>query len=116
MDSRRDDTGAQPVFEVALPKVCKIEKDLLILQRDVISFCNTMGIEICERYIDPYADLGFKKLFGTGQNKDLTDRRGVFEKLILALQPISSDGLPSGSAGALVRPGGDSKFHSSRVS
>ena len=30
-----------------------------------------MGIEIRERYIDPYTDFGFKKLFGTELNKDL---------------------------------------------
>lgn len=30
-----------------------------------------MGVEIRERYIDPYTDFGFKKLFGTEQNKDL---------------------------------------------
>ena len=30
-----------------------------------------MGVEIRERYIDPYTDFGFKKLFGTELNKDL---------------------------------------------
>ena len=30
-----------------------------------------MGIEGRERYIDPYTDFGFKKLFGTELNKDL---------------------------------------------
>lgn len=30
-----------------------------------------MGIEVRERYIDPYTDFGFKKLFGTELNKDL---------------------------------------------
>ena len=30
-----------------------------------------MGIEPRERYIDPYTDFGFKKLFGTELNKDL---------------------------------------------
>ena len=30
-----------------------------------------MGIDIRERYIDPYTDFGFKKLFGTELNKDL---------------------------------------------
>ena len=32
-----------------------------------------------ERYINPYTDFGFKKLFGTEMNKDLQDR--VFDKL-----------------------------------
>lgn len=30
-----------------------------------------MGAEISERYINPYTDFGFKKLFGTELNKDL---------------------------------------------
>jgi hypothetical protein len=30
-----------------------------------------MGIEGHERYINPYTDFGFKKLFGTELNKDL---------------------------------------------
>jgi len=30
-----------------------------------------MGIEGPERYINPYTDFGFKKLFGTELNKDL---------------------------------------------
>jgi len=30
-----------------------------------------MGIEGRERYINPYTDFGFKKLFGTELNKDL---------------------------------------------
>ena len=30
-----------------------------------------MEVEISERYINPYTDFGFKKLFGTEQNKDL---------------------------------------------
>ena len=31
----------------------------------------TMQVEIKERYINPYTDFGFKKLFGTELNKDL---------------------------------------------
>jgi len=38
-----------------------------------------MGIEIRERYIDPYTDFGFKKLFGTELNKDLQER--IFKRL-----------------------------------
>jgi len=34
-----------------------------------------MGIEGRERYINPYTDFGFKKLFGTELNKDL--QKGV---------------------------------------
>ena len=30
-----------------------------------------MEVEISERYINPYTDFGFKKLFGTELNKDL---------------------------------------------
>ena len=30
-----------------------------------------MDLEISERYINPYTDFGFKKLFGTELNKDL---------------------------------------------
>ena len=30
-----------------------------------------MGAEITEKYINPYTDFGFKKLFGTELNKDL---------------------------------------------
>ena len=30
-----------------------------------------MGVEVHERYINPYTDFGFKKLFGTELNKDL---------------------------------------------
>ena len=33
-----------------------------------------MAQEIRERYINPYTDFGFKKLFGTEMNKDLQDR------------------------------------------
>ena len=32
-----------------------------------------------ERYINPYTDFGFKKLFGTEMNKDLQDR--IFQEL-----------------------------------
>ncbi len=32
---------------------------------------NAMEVEISERYINPYTDYGFKKLFGTELNKDL---------------------------------------------
>ena len=38
-----------------------------------------MGIEIRERYIDPYTDFGFKELFGTELNKDLQER--IFKRL-----------------------------------
>ncbi len=38
-----------------------------------------MGIEIRERYIDPYTDFGFKKLFGTELNKDLQEC--IFKRL-----------------------------------
>ena len=31
----------------------------------------TMQVEVTERYINPYTDFGFKKLFGTELNKDL---------------------------------------------
>ena len=31
----------------------------------------TMQVDIQERYINPYTDFGFKKLFGTELNKDL---------------------------------------------
>ena len=31
----------------------------------------TMQVEIKERYINPYTDFGFKKLFGSELNKDL---------------------------------------------
>ena len=31
----------------------------------------TMEVEISERYVNPYTDFGFKKLFGTELNKDL---------------------------------------------
>ncbi len=30
-----------------------------------------MEVEISERYINPYTDFGFKKLFGSELNKDL---------------------------------------------
>ncbi|MBR2291049.1 MAG: PD-(D/E)XK nuclease family transposase, partial [Prevotella sp.] len=30
-----------------------------------------MEVEIKERYVNPYTDFGFKKLFGTELNKDL---------------------------------------------
>lgn len=30
-----------------------------------------MRVEFTERYINPYTDFGFKKLFGTELNKDL---------------------------------------------
>ena len=36
-----------------------------------------MGVEIRERYIDPYTDFGFKKLFGTELNKDLLIKESV---------------------------------------
>ena len=38
-----------------------------------------MGDDNKERYINPYTDFGFKKLFGTEMNKVLQDR--VFQKL-----------------------------------
>ena len=36
-----------------------------------------MGVEIRERYIDPYTYFGFKKLFGTELNKDLLIKESV---------------------------------------
>ena len=38
-----------------------------------------MGDDMRERYINPYTDFGFKKLFGTETNKALQDR--IFQKL-----------------------------------
>ena len=41
-----------------------------------------MGVEGHERYINPYTDFGFKKLFGTELNKDLliSFLNALFEK------------------------------------
>jgi len=33
-----------------------------------------MGIDVRERYINPYTDFGFKKLFGTKLNKEIKKR------------------------------------------
>ena len=41
------------------------------MQANCLFYNNTMGIDVRERYLDPYTDFGFKKLFGTELNKDL---------------------------------------------
>ena len=55
-----------------------------------------MGVEGRERYINPYTDFGFKKLFGTELNKDLliSFLNSLFNNSKKEIKDVQYQGLP----------------------